>query len=131
MKELIEKVIQWGLDKGILGFDGKGTIEGQSKKMIEEANETLVAVSQLTTFKRLLEKHGINDHPVSSLSFKHEDVYDKIREEAEDGIGDTMVTLILLCEMLGFDLENCLQQAYNVISKRTGKMVDGTFVKDN
>ena len=27
-------------------------------------------------------------------------------------------------------LEDCLESAYNVISKRTGKMVDGVFVKD-
>ena len=28
------------------------------------------------------------------------------------------------------NLIECLESAYNVISKRTGKMVDGTFVKD-
>jgi hypothetical protein len=28
------------------------------------------------------------------------------------------------------DLEDCLESAYNVIKNRTGKMVDGVFVKD-
>jgi hypothetical protein len=28
-------------------------------------------------------------------------------------------------------LIDCLESAYNVISKRTGKMVDGQFVKDS
>ena len=50
--------------------------------------------------------------------------------EVKDGIGDTMVTLILLANMYGWTLEECLQVAYDVISKRTGKMVNGTFVKD-
>jgi hypothetical protein len=30
----------------------------------------------------------------------------------------------------GLTIEKCLQHAYDTISKRTGKMVDGTFVKD-
>ena len=40
MKELIENVLQWGIEKGITGPTGKGTILGQADKMIEEANET-------------------------------------------------------------------------------------------
>ena len=33
--------------------------------------------------------------------------------------------------MQGLKLVDCLESAYNVISKRTGKMVDGQFVKDD
>jgi hypothetical protein len=40
------------------------------------------------------------------------------------------VTLIIQAKMQGLDLNECLGSAYNVISKRTGKMVNGTFVKD-
>jgi hypothetical protein len=32
--------------------------------------------------------------------------------------------------MQNVSLEYCLKSAYNVISKRTGKMVNGQFVKD-
>ncbi len=32
--------------------------------------------------------------------------------------------------MQGLKLTECLESAYNVIAKRTGKMVDGQFVKD-
>jgi hypothetical protein len=28
-------------------------------------------------------------------------------------------------------IEECVESAWEVISKRTGKMVNGTFVKDN
>lgn len=37
---------------------------------------------------------------------------------------------IAIAEVCGWTLEECLQVAYDVISKRTGKMVDGVFVKD-
>jgi len=47
-----------------------------------------------------------------------------------DAIGDITVTLIIQAEMQGLDFQDCLQAAYDVISKRTGKMIDGQFVKD-
>lgn len=49
---------------------------------------------------------------------------------AEDDFGDILVTLILLAKMCDIELVNCLAGAYNIISQRTGKMVNGTFVKD-
>lgn len=52
------------------------------------------------------------------------------RAEISDGIGDVLVTLIIQCKMQGMDLEECLQGAYDVISKRTGKMINGQFIKD-
>lgn len=53
------------------------------------------------------------------------------REEIIDALGDILVTIIIQAEMQGLKLEDCLESAYNVIAKRTGKMVDGQFVKDN
>ena len=52
------------------------------------------------------------------------------REEIIDAMGDIMVTLIIQAKMQNVSLEYCLKSAYNVISKRTGKMVNGQFVKD-
>jgi NTP pyrophosphatase (non-canonical NTP hydrolase) len=52
------------------------------------------------------------------------------RAEIIDAMGDIMVTLIIQAKMQGLKLEECLESAYNVISKRTGKMVNGVFVKD-
>ncbi len=49
--------------------------------------------------------------------------------ELKDGIGDTIVTLIILAQQNGMTIEECLSQAYGVISKRSGKMVNGVFVK--
>lgn len=52
------------------------------------------------------------------------------RTETRDAIGDVQVTLIILCEQLGFEYDECLFDAYNIIAKRTGKTVNGTFIKD-
>jgi len=50
--------------------------------------------------------------------------------EIIDGIGDAVVVLTNLAELIGMPIEACIDEAYDVISKRTGKMVNGTFVKD-
>ena len=52
------------------------------------------------------------------------------RAEIIDAMGDIMVTLIIQAKMQGLSLEQCLESAYNVIAKRTGKMINGQFVKD-
>jgi len=52
-------------------------------------------------------------------------------DEIIDGIGDAVVVLTNLAELIGVPIEECIQEAYNVISKRKGKMINGTFVKNN
>lgn len=51
-------------------------------------------------------------------------------DEFIDAIGDMVVVLTNLAELGGTSIEHCTDMAYEVISKRTGKMVNGTFVKD-
>ena len=51
--------------------------------------------------------------------------------EQMDAIGDMVVVLTNLAELLDMPIEECVASAWEVISKRTGKMVNGTFVKDN
>ena len=51
-------------------------------------------------------------------------------DEIIDGIGDAVVVLTNLAELVGVPIEECIQSAYNVIAKRKGKMINGTFVKD-
>ena len=115
MQKLISEVLQWGLDKGITGPGGKGTPIKQARKMREEAVETIDAV---TDYTMQMEQGGDVDLAIA------------LRNEIKDGIGDVCVTIILLAEMHGMTLEQCLQAAYDVISRRTGRMVDGTFIKD-
>ena len=52
-------------------------------------------------------------------------------QDAEfDAFGDVMVTLIILATQRGASLKGCLNEAYNVIKNRTGKLQGGTFIKD-
>lgn len=53
----------------------------------------------------------------------------KARPIADD-IGDMMVVLINIAERNNLTIEQCLQQAYNDIKDRKGRMVDGVFVKE-
>ena len=51
--------------------------------------------------------------------------------EARDAIGDVLVTVIILSQILGHDPMKCLAEAYEEISKRKGHTELGTFIKDN
>jgi len=82
------------------GIYDKGNSHTQYVKLIEEAGELA---------KALLKK----DKP-----------------EIVDAIGDMVVVLTNLAHQEGFAIESCIDSAYDVINKRTGKMINGTFVKD-
>lgn len=82
------------------GIFDKATKLSQHIKTQEEVNELLLAIHR-------------NDE-----------------EEAKDAIGDILVTLIIQAHMWGLTVDECLESAYAIISKRTGKMVNGIFVKD-
>ena len=88
----------------------------QAEKTIEEADELI----QATTAQSLGKECFINS--------KGKEV--NTNEEIKDALGDILVTIIIGAELQGLQLEDCLESAYNVISNRTGKMVDGVFVKD-
>jgi len=51
-------------------------------------------------------------------------------DEVIDGIGDAVVVLTNLAELHDVSIEECIEAAYVEIASRTGKMVNGTFVKD-
>ena len=51
--------------------------------------------------------------------------------EIKDGIGDMVVVLTNLAELSGLSIEECIESAYDTIAKRKGKMINGTFVKNN
>lgn len=51
-------------------------------------------------------------------------------DEIIDGIGDMLVVLTMISNMLGKDLFTCYASAYLEIRDRKGKMVNGLFVKE-
>ena len=52
------------------------------------------------------------------------------KAEVIDAIGDMVVVLTNLAHLNGVHIETCINTAYKEISKRKGKMINGTFVKD-
>jgi len=50
-------------------------------------------------------------------------------KELCDAIGDTLVTLVVLADILDLRAEDCWLEAIDVIKWRSGKMINGTFIK--
>ena len=55
---------------------------------------------------------------------------EKDKPEIQDAIGDMVVVLTNLAYQEGFEIEDCIDAAYTEIANRKGKMINGTFVKD-
>jgi NTP pyrophosphatase (non-canonical NTP hydrolase) len=73
-----------------------------------------------TQFLKLQEEVG----ELAKAILKNDDV------EIVDAIGDCVVVLTNLSELTGYRIEDCVNSAYEVIAKRKGSMINGTFVKD-
>ena len=73
-----------------------------------------------TQYLKLIEEAG----EVGRAILKEKD------DDIIDGIGDMVVVLTNLAELCGTSIEECVEKAYAEISNRTGKMENGTFVKD-
>ena len=82
------------------GIYANGDPKTQSLKLVEEVGETCRAILKQN------------------------------KDDAMDGIGDCVVVLTNLAELLDTSIEECVERAYDEISNRTGKMENGTFVKD-
>jgi NTP pyrophosphatase (non-canonical NTP hydrolase) len=111
--ELEALVISWAEQKGILK---NATPIAQCDKTFEEVEELAEALEAqrmgLKNFKNKKENNVLT------------------AEEIKDALGDILVTIIIQSEMQGLSLIDCLESAYNVISKRTGVMRNGQFCKD-
>lgn len=51
-------------------------------------------------------------------------------EGVVDGIGDVFVVLVVLSSLLRVELQDCVREVYDVIKNRTGRVINGQFVKD-
>lgn len=98
---LIDKINKWAISHGL----DKGNPKIEWMKVTEEVGEIRDV---------FLKPHDFAD-PEWSL---------------KDAIGDSIVTLVVLCLQLGYDVEECLTIAYNDIKDRKGVMIDDNFVKE-
>lgn len=82
-------------------------------------------------------KHKINN-PDKQLLHCYEEVsevgrlilrggYD--REELMEEIGDVFITTVILSDILGYNVFECMEKSLHKIEKRTGVTVDGNFIK--
>ena len=51
-------------------------------------------------------------------------------DEMQTELGDVLVTLIIYAQQHNIELYDCLDLAYNKILNRNGKLVNGTFIKE-
>lgn len=83
---------------------------------------------------RNLIKGATTEAQFSKLLEEVNELYDGLRKnntnETIDAIGDCVVVLTIMASQLGFPIEGCIDAAYDQIKDRTGRMVDGVFVKD-
>jgi NTP pyrophosphatase (non-canonical NTP hydrolase) len=108
-EELQKLVIKWAEDRNI--FEYSNPIK-QLTKTQEELDETTNALVKFVDAPNQIEKN-------------------KALLEVIDGIGDMLVTIILLSKMVNVDTVDALGTAYNVIKDRKGKMINGLFVKES
>lgn len=99
--ELITKVNEWADDRNLKQADPKI----QWMRITEEVGEIRDVLLKPTKFTE----------PQAAL---------------KDAIGDTLVTIIVLAHQLDLDVTECLGIAYDEIKNRKGRMVNGTFVKE-
>lgn len=98
--DLVAKINEWAISHGL----DKGNPKIEWMKVTEEVGE----------IRDVFLKPNDFDDPELAL---------------KDAIGDSIVTLVVLCLQLGYDVEECLKIAYNNIKDRKGIMIDDNFVK--
>ena len=107
-------------------FESPELFEEQKIKMFENIREW-------ARVRGLYEK---GDHLTQYVKLQEESgelakaLLENNKMEIMDAIGDMVVVLTNLAHLEGTSIEACINQAYNVIAKRKGKMINGTFVKD-
>jgi len=115
---------EWASEKGI--YD-KGDTKTQFLKLIEEVGELGKAILKNDINET---KDAIGDIVVvltNLTELANNDIF--INEYYEDVAGDGG-SRMLMTESMDISLEDCINSAYQVIKNRTGKMQNGTFVKD-
>ena len=114
-EDLQEKVLEWADDKDLLHEENS---DKQFMKFIEEVFEFKSEFDYLCR---------IGQSPEEVYS-DYEQI--ETQENMDLEMGDIFVTLIILCKQLDIDPMYCLEEAYKKISKRKGKTINGTFVKE-
>lgn len=118
--------LNWEADPYLLGYDTDNTLTDLIAKINEWADErNLKQADPKIQWMRITEEVGeIRDVLLKPTKFNEP------QTALKDAIGDTLVTIIVLAHQLDLDVTECLNIAYREIRDRKGKMINGTFVKE-
>lgn len=110
----------------LLGYDSDNTFSDLIDKVNDWADKrNLKQADPKIQWMRITEEVGeIRDVLLKPTKFTEP------QAALKDAIGDTLVTIIVLAHQLDLDVTECLGIAYDEIKNRKGKMVNGTFVKE-
>lgn len=110
----------------LLGYDTDNTFSDLITKINHWADErNLKQADPKIQWMRITEEVGeIRDVLLKPTKFTEP------QTALKDAIGDTLVTIIVLAHQLDLDVTECLNIAYREIRDRKGKMINGTFVKE-
>lgn len=110
----------------LLGYDTDNTFSDLINKINHWADErNLKQADPKIQWMRITEEVGeIRDVLLKPTKFTEP------QAALKDAIGDTLVTIVVLAHQLDLDVTECLSIAYEEIKNRKGKMVNGTFVKE-
>lgn len=111
----------------LLGYDTDNTFEDLITNINQWADErNLKQADPKIQWMRVTEEVGeIRDVLLKPTKFTEP------QAALKDAIGDTLVTIIVLAHQLDLDVTECLGIAYDEIKNRKGKMINGTFVKED
>lgn len=101
----------------------------------ERTMDDLVASVEFWGITRGITKNGKPETQTLKLGSEFGELCDNIAkgryEAAKDDIGDMAVVLIMISNLIGTDLRECLEVAYNDIKDRKGFLNEhGVFVKE-
>ena len=77
--------------------------------------------------ENILRQHSKLEEEVAELL---EAIQEGDTQEIKLELGDCLVVLTILAEQAGLTLNWCMESAYDKIKNRTGKTVNGKFIKD-
>lgn len=134
LNQEFEPIREWAAQKGILD---KGDPKTQTLKLLEEAGELAKAIINNDT-NEVIDAIGDCVVVLTNIAALYSIHRTKNCKHCnghggyyEDVAGDGGSRMWQNCEECGeITIEECVNSAYEVISKRTGKMEDGTFKKD-
>lgn len=117
-EELQESVLSWAEDRNLLHPENS---DKQFLKFVEEIFEFKTEMDVITRYRKYYRENPHKKIPKAE--------HNRITKKTMMEMGDIFVTLVILCKQLEMDPMECLELAYEKIKDRSGKTINGTFVK--